>query len=218
MDYTNEQIEALAADLRFIKGSVAKHDSLLRAIILPRQFAAMSLAAGVALIAFSAGFQVLAWRYGGYAAIPPLWRSIVWAAMVLFLAVTGVAKRVLVLAAVKDLDAPRTTWGLMRDFVTGPLRHLIAPVFLGIVGGGLYLWLSGGAVYVFPLAMIGYGVIGCQIGGQTGVREYVGIGYWMVASSLACLPFCAAAPFLAPGITLGLGLVGFGVVGRRSRP
>jgi len=76
--HTTPDLESILQDIRAIKSALHRHDSLIRQILLPKNFGVMSAYLGAAFIIVFGGFQAIIMYYGSYSLVPELVRSLLW--------------------------------------------------------------------------------------------------------------------------------------------
>lgn len=213
----NKELDALMADLRAIKGAVQKHDRVFKEIMLPRYFGPMSLYTGLATTLFFGVFQYLVLRYGGYAALPESVRWLLWGILGLIVVSGSVIKWSSLTATTRKVKPGLGFWGIYREFFIGPVLAVYTGTVAASIGVSLFFGLNGQGHLIVPFLAVLVGLIWNLLGGLTGCREYLAMGFWLILTGAGGFFVAHLYPFALPGVTFGIGMLIFGVLGLAAR-
>lgn len=207
-----KQVSKLLDDIASIKTIISENKPLMKQLLLPVHFRAVSFFAGVVIIGISALYYFLLDRYGVYDSIPENLRWMALGVVFVCWLVTLVMKRVNWIRSVRKIDHQITFRQAVKSLYRAQIFHVWIPIIVMIVFASGYLVMMGSPRYIVPLAATGIGIIYNMIGGITRIPQYLVTGYWLFLTSLLpfLFPMVSALIFLA--ISLGGSMLIFGIL------
>ena len=209
---TEKQVEKLLDDIATIKSVISENQPILKILLLPGHFRVISYLCGVGIIVISLAYYAFLRQYGAYDLIPQVIR-IGLLVVIAGLAVTAwILKGVLWVKSVHALNKELSFGQMIKTLYAGQILHTWIPICLLMGFTIFYSVYHDHPRFIVPVTAFGVGLIYNMIGGMTRIWQYLLIGYWLVATGTCALVFSSISPLIWLTVSLGLGLLLFGIL------
>ncbi len=200
-----DQLGKMLEDISTIKSVIKKNKSLIQQLFLPVHFRWLALVFGTSIIVFSLLFYGLIEHYGGYDHIPKSIKSLVFIIMLLdgvflsFIKWSNWAKSLL------KVD-PRFSINLVfNEIFSFRIVHVYAPIVGVTIILSTFFYYKHLPYYIIPTVAIGQGLILNFFGSISGIRQFLGAGYWFIVTGVGIVLFDSIPDLIALAFSYGVG-------------
>lgn len=186
-------------------------ESLLRTLLLPANFKAMSFVAGISIVGFATVVHFLMRKFGSFCDIPSGYRTLLYFLIGIdFAAVSLLKLRSLLSIEWQGRRIPY--FQILKEFQSFRIFHLQGPIVAVAIILSAVLIAENRSYYVVPALSVGLGFLYNFYGSLLRFRQYLITGYWLIATGTAIFAFPQIPVMVALGLSIGCGFILFGIV------
>lgn len=211
---TKEQVDKLLGDIKTIKSVISENQPIIKQLLLPMHFRVISYLCGIGIIVISLAYFFLLRQYGGYDAIPQAARIFLLVVIAALAVTVWILKGVLWFKSVHTVNKELRFGQMIKMLYSGQILHTWIPISFLMGFLVVYCVTHGLNHYIVPILAFGVGIIYNLIGGMTNIKQYLFTGYWLIATGACSILFPAVCSLIWLALSLGLGLLLFGIFSR----
>ena len=208
---TEEQVDKLLGDIATIKSVISENRPALKQLLLPMHFRVISYIVGIGVIVICLAYFFLLQQYGGYDAIPQAIRIFLLVVIATLVVTVWILKGLLWFRSVHSVNKELRFGQMIKILYSGQILHTWIPISFLIVFLIVYCVTNDLNQYIVSILVFGVGIIYNMVGGMTRIRQYLFTGYWLIVTGVCAIVFPAVSSLLWLALSLGLGLLLFGI-------
>ncbi len=217
MNQINEkQVEKLLGDIATIKSVIKENQPIMRQLMLPIHFRVISYISGIGIIVISLAYYFLLNQYGSYPLIPEGIRTFLLVVIGVLVLTVWILKGVLWVRSVHTVNKELSFGQMLKNLYSDQLLHTWIPTSVLMVFFVAYFNYKGTPQHIIPIVAFGVGFIYNLIGGMTRIWQYLLTGYWLIITGVLSLVFSNMSSLIWLVLSLGLGLLIFGIVSKST--
>lgn len=193
---TEQELKDLASTIGDLKKAVRKNDPLLRAMMSSQGWIPFTLVAGLGIALFCLPAQILVAAYGGFSAIPEVYRTCLWAFLALIVVLASAGKMALLSRKAARVEEEAGLGDILKVFFAGANFHIGVPYVLILAAGSAFAIHVGHPWYIAPVIAIPTCFWSNFMAGLVDSPIFKAAGWWCLLTGLASLFFIEAAPFI----------------------
>lgn len=184
---TQEELDRLAEDLKYIKTAIQKSGSLLRWVAWKVPLRWVALVGGLVIIAIAFIVTQLQGQYGDFAAVPDWIKAVLFGSIALMVVAFAVWKLRVITRQLKKTGNEITYWQLFTEVYSRNMAIFIIPFLITIAGMVIFLAVRGLDSYIVPALAVLMGLFYVFFAMQFHFKEMYGSSFWMTATGFICL-------------------------------
>lgn len=205
---TQEELDRLAEDLKYIKTAIQKSGSIMRWVTWKVPIRWVALVGGLMIIAAALIMDQLQAFYGGIAAVPGWIKAVYFGGIALVVIVFALWKLRVITRQLKRTGNEVTYWELFRDTYTRGMAVFLIPFLCMVAGMTVFLTVRGLGFYIVPVLAELMGFMFVCFAMQFNFKEMYGSSFWLIATGFVCLFLDSViGPMMALALTFGGSMV-----------
>ena len=184
---TQEELDRLAEDLKYIKTAIQKSGSLLRWVAWKVPIRWVALVGGLVIIAIACIVTELQVRYGDFASVPGWIKAVFFGSIALIVVGFAIWKLRAITREIKKTGNDVSYLQLFTEVYSRNVAIFIIPLLATITGTVIFLASRGLDVYIVPALAVLMGLFYVFFAMQFHFREMYGCSFWMTATGFICL-------------------------------
>ncbi len=197
------ELEKLRTDIEALRRSVRKANPFLRAVVVLRGYATLSIPIGILLVAYFLATHFMVAAKGSFGALSEAWKLGSWILIGAMTIAGSVGKWIIIRKRVSEIDSGAKLGSIFRAMYGGNGFHIYVPQALLMVGLPLLAFVSGHPWLSVSSGVLCLGLASNSMAMAVERREYLPTGWYGILSGLVSAFFIEGAPYLWSALVLG---------------
>ena len=201
---TQEELDRLAEDLKYIKTAIQKSGSIMRWVTWKVPIRWVALVAGLLIIAIAFVVNQLQASYSDFASVPGWIQAVFFGCIALFVVIFALWKLKVITGQLRKSGNEISWWELFTEVYTRHMAVFLVPFLVTVAGMVIFLSVRGLGFYIVPVLAILMGFAFIYFAMQFLFREIYGSSFWLIVTGFICLFLDAViSPMGALALTFG---------------
>jgi len=184
---TQEELDRLAEDLKYIKTAIQKSGSLLRWVAWKVPIRWVALVGGLVIIAIAFIVNQLQVQYSDFASVPGWIKAVLFGSIALIVVGFAWWKLRAITGELKKTGNEISYWQLFAEVYSRSSAIFIIPFLVTVAGMVIFLATRDLGAYIVPALAVLMGFFYVFFAVQFHFREMYGSSFWMTATGFICL-------------------------------